>query len=93
MDGFRWVFPTEEAMKIEDLAVEQQAEASRIRDILMAGVRVEVEQIAVLLASRENRQLLGETEFRVRDAVHRLGARAYDAALSERKKRGTKGRA
>jgi hypothetical protein len=80
-------------MKFEDLAVEQQAEACRIRDILMAGVRVEVEQIAVLLASRENRQLLGETEFRVRDAVHRLGARAYDAALSERKKRGTKGRA
>lgn len=85
--------PRRMVVKFEDLTVEQQAEATRIKDILVAGMRVEAEQIAVLLASKRNRELFGETEFRVRDAVHRVGARAIDAALSERKKRGIKGRA
>ena len=72
------------------LTAEQEAEAVRIEDILKAQAAVEVKQIARLLASRSNRELLGETEFRIRDAVHRLGARGLEAALSERKKRGTK---
>jgi hypothetical protein len=72
-----------------DLTVEQQAEAERIEDIVMAGVRAEVGRIARLLASKENRHLFGETEFVVREAAHRLAARAFDAALSERKKGGT----
>ena len=38
-------------------------------------------------------QLLGRTEFEVRDSVHRLGARALEAALDERKKGGTRARA
>jgi hypothetical protein len=46
-----------------------------------------------LLASKPNRELLGHTEFQIRDACHRIGACAVDAALEERKKGGTKGRA
>ena len=72
------------------LTPEQEAEAERIEDILKAGATVEIRQVARLLASRSNRELLGETEFRLRDAMHRLGARGIDAALAERKKRGTK---
>ena len=34
-----------------------------------------------------------KTEFEVRDAVHRLGAQALQAALDERKKGATRGRA
>lgn len=75
------------------LTAEQEAEAVRIEDILKAQAAVEMKQIARLLASRSNRQLLGETEFRIREAVHRLGARGLEAALSERKKGGTAGRA
>lgn len=76
-----------------ELTVEQQAEAERIEDILKAKAAVEIRQIARLLASKSNRELLGKTEFQIRDAVHRLGAAGIDAALEERKKRGTEVRA
>lgn len=75
------------------LTAEQEAEAERIEDILKAGAQAELRRIARLLASKSNRELLGETEFQVRDAVLRLGARGVDAVLAERKKGGTKGRA
>jgi hypothetical protein len=76
-----------------NLTPEEEAEAERIEDIVKAGAAAEIRQIARLLASRSDRELLGATEFQVRDAVHRIGARAIDAALERRKKRGTKGRA
>jgi hypothetical protein len=76
-----------------ELTPEQEQEAERIADILMAKAQVRVRQIARLLASKSDRDLFGETEFQVRNAVHRLGADGIDAALSERKKRGTQGRA
>jgi hypothetical protein len=76
-----------------NLTPDQEAEAERIEDILLAGMRVEARRMARLLASRSNRELLGETEFQLRDAVHRIGARGIDAALEERKKRGTADRA
>lgn len=72
-----------------ELTAEQEAEAQRIEDILKAGASVEFRRMARLLASKSNRELLGETEFQIRDAVHRLGARGIDTALEERKKRGT----
>jgi hypothetical protein len=50
-------------------------------------------QIARLLASKPDAQLLGATEFEIRDRVHRLGAFALETALQERKKGGIKGRA
>ena len=72
------------------LTTEQEAEAERIEDIVRAGAVAEIRGVARLLASKDNRHLLGATEFQIRDAVHRIGARALDAVLSERKKRGTK---
>jgi hypothetical protein len=76
-----------------DLTEQQAEEAERIADILRAKAEAEVRFVSRLLASKSDRELLGETEFQIRDAVHRLGAQGIDAALSERKKRGTKGRA
>ncbi len=72
------------------LTPEQEAEASRIFDQAMAQARVELMRAARLVASKKNSELFGETEFALRDAVHRIGARTLDAALQERKKRGTK---
>ena len=81
------------------LTAVQEAEAERIEDNLKAAAAVEIRRIARLLASKENRHLFGETEFPVRDAVHRMAARGMDAALETRKrccsvreyaKRGTK---
>jgi hypothetical protein len=45
--------------------------------------------LARLLAAKADHELLGATEFQVRDAVHRLGARALEAALTGRKKGAT----
>ena len=71
----------------------QQAEANRIEELLLTRMRSEARLMATLLASKPNRELLGHTEFQIRDACHRIGACAVDAALEERKKGGTKGRA
>ena len=49
--------------------------------------------MARLLVSKPDEELLGATEFEIRDRVHKLGAHAIETALGERKKRGTKVRA
>lgn len=73
-----------------ELTEEQADKARRIRDVLAAKSAAVVDYMSRLLASRSNRELFGETEFLIRDAVHWLGAEGFDAALSERKKGGTK---
>jgi hypothetical protein len=70
----------------------QQAELSdRIFATLRQAAEADLRSLADLLASKEDRQLLGETEFEVRDLVHRIGAKALETALDERKKGGTEG--
>jgi hypothetical protein len=68
----------------------EQAELSdRIYHALRQAAEDDLRQLADLLASKPGCQLLGQTEFEVRDAVHELGAKAFEAALRERKKGGT----
>jgi hypothetical protein len=73
------------------LTPEQQAEADRIAERLMKTAAEEIRGIAELLASKPDDKLLGRTEFEVRDRVHRIGAKAIETALNERKKGGTGG--
>lgn len=77
---------------MDDLTLrpDQEAEAERIADILMGAMRVEAKQIGRLLASKSNENLFGQTEFQLRDLMLKVGAQGLDAALFERKKRGTK---
>jgi len=72
------------------LSPEQEAQAQRLFDLLQHPFLDEARRLARLLAAKPDAQLLGPTEFEVRDAVHRLGARALEAALDERKKGGTR---
>jgi hypothetical protein len=67
----------------------QEAEAQRLFELMQKPFLDEARKPARRLAAKPDHQLLGQTEFEVRDAVHRLGAKALD----ERKKGGTKGRA
>ena len=76
-----------------ELTPEQQDEARRLERVLMESVRGDIRLMAELLASKPDRQLLGRTEFEVRDIVHKIGAKAIEAALGERKKGGAEGRA
>lgn len=71
------------------LTDEQEQEAARIEEVVRGAAQVEIRQVCRLMASRKNREFFGQTEFTLRDAMHRIGARVLDAALEERKKRGT----
>jgi hypothetical protein len=76
-----------------DLRPEQKAEAQHLFEALQQPFLDEARRLAELLASKADAQLLGKTEFEVREAVHRLGANAIQTALEGRKKRGIRGRA
>jgi hypothetical protein len=71
---------------------QEQAELSdRIFHSLRQAAEADLRNLADLLASKPDRQLLGRTEFEVRDRVHKIGAKALETALDERKKGGIKG--
>jgi hypothetical protein len=69
---------------------QQKEQAERIYQTLLEAAETDLRGIAELLASRPDHQLLGRTEFEVRDLIHHLGAKAFQAALDERKKGDTK---
>ncbi len=73
-----------------DLTPQQEAEAQRLFEALQRPFLEEARHLARLLAAKPDAQLLGPTEFQVRDRVHHLGARALETALNERKKGGTR---
>jgi hypothetical protein len=75
------------------LTPEQEAEAQRLSQIILAKATEESLRLARLLVAKKDHEILGATEFEVRDRVHALGAFALETALNERKKGGTKGRA
>ena len=75
------------------LTAEQEAEAQHFYELIENAFLDEARQVARLLASKQDGQLLGQTEFQLRDALHRLGAKALETALNERKKGGIRSRA
>ena len=75
------------------LTAEQEAEAQRLADSIALRTKEELLQITRLLVSKKDHELFGQAEFEVRDLVHKIGARAIETAVNERKKGGTKGRA
>ena len=74
------------------LTPEQEAEAQVVFQRLKVAFEREALQLARVMASKEDRQVLGRTEFEVREHVHRLGAQVLESVLQERKKKGTRGR-
>ena len=75
------------------LTPEQEAEARRLAEIIVQKTQVEALQMARLLVSTPDHELLGATEFEIRERVHRIGAVAIETAVNQRKKGGTRGRA
>jgi hypothetical protein len=72
-----------------ELTAEQRAESDRILAALRQAAESDLRELADLLATKDDSDTLGATEFTVRDIVLRVGAKALQAALSERKKGGT----
>lgn len=75
------------------LSPEQEAAAQRLAAVILEKTKEETLRIARLLISKRDEELLGATEFEVRDRVHHIGAVAMETALNERKKGATKDRA
>jgi hypothetical protein len=74
------------------LTPDQEAAAHVLYQRFKDAFDHEARQLARLMASKDDRQLLGATEFEVRDRVHALGAQVLETALRERKKGDTRGR-
>ena len=72
------------------LTPDQAALSERIYQSLRQAAESDLRLLADLLASKPDHQLLGPTEFEVRERVHKIGAKALRAALQERKKGGTR---
>ena len=72
-----------------DLTPDQEADALRIYETLRRAADAELMALARLLAGKADGDLLGATEFQVRDRVLRVGAKAIEAALAGRKKGAT----
>lgn len=75
------------------LTADQQAEVKRLRELMLEAAAADITELAELLATKTDATLLGETEFHVRDIVRRVGAKAIETALAERKKGGATVRA
>jgi hypothetical protein len=74
-----------------DLSPEQEAEAQRLAAIIGKRAQEEALQMMRIMVSKPDRQLLGATEFEIRERAHQLAAHAIETAVNERKKRGIKG--
>ena len=73
------------------LTPEQEAHAQRLAAIIGRKAQEEALNMARIMASKPDAQLLGTTEFQIRERAHQLAAHAIETALNERKKGGTKG--
>ena len=75
------------------LSPEQEADVQRMAAIVTKKAQEEVVYMLRLLASKPDAELLGASEFEIRDRAHKIAAQAIETVLNERKKRGTEGRA
>jgi hypothetical protein len=73
-----------------DLTPEQQDRAQILAEEALKAAEGEFRQMAELLASQSDGQLLGTTEFQVRDLVHKAAARMIQAEIDHRQKKITK---
>jgi hypothetical protein len=80
-------------MSTPDLTPEQEAHAQELAQTMLKALEGDVLQMTRLLASKPDHQVLGQTEFQIRDLVHQIGAKALQAELEARQKKVTKDRA
>lgn len=77
-------------MTSQNLSSEQELEAQRVAKLLQESLASDILGLARLLVSKKDSEIFGKTEFEARDLVHKMGAKAFETVLNERKKGGTK---
>jgi len=80
-------------MPSTELTPEQEAHAQELAQVVLKAMELDILQMTRLLASKPDHLVLGQTEFQVRDIVHRIGAKAIQAELDARQKKATEDRA
>lgn len=80
-------------MFIAELTPEQEAHAQELAEVVLKAMEQDVLQMTRLLASKPDPEVLGQTEFQVRDILHQIGAKVFQAELEARQKKTTKVRA
>ena len=76
----------EDARLVDGMTPEEFAEVQRVHQVMLKAMDKELWQLAQFMVTRRDDQLLGETEFAVRDKVLRMGAQALGATIDDRKK-------
>ena len=71
------------------LTPEQKAESDRLFAALQQAAVTDLRELADLLATKDDSNTFGSTEYTVRDIALRIGAKALESALEGRKKGGT----
>jgi len=71
-----------------ELSEAQEAEAQRIYERLRGAFDTELHAMSRFMASKQNGELFGQTEYELRDRVHELGAWVLETAADERQKKG-----
>lgn len=74
------------------LSTEKEAEVQVLKERLRELMDDELTQIARLLVDKPDREIFGETEFQLRDILLKVGAKALEEHLRQ-KKMATTGRA
>ena len=69
----------------QPLSPELEAKAHELVARLRPQADSELLALARLLVSKEDHEIFGETEFQARDIMHRIGAEAFAARLTEKK--------
>jgi hypothetical protein len=71
--------------KQHPLSLEQEAEAQALALRFRELAEEEFLEMARLLVGKPDREIFGETEFEIRDLVHKVGAKALQERLSQKK--------
>jgi hypothetical protein len=67
---------------------QQVEEAQRVFEVTRKSASDELWRMCCLMASKQDSEMLGKTEFELRDMAHRIGAKTLEAAVNERRKKG-----
>ena len=71
-----------------ELTPEQEAEAQALLAKLKPAWEQDALELCRLMASKQDHEILGQTEYQVRDLVHGMGAKALELTANERAKKG-----
>jgi hypothetical protein len=76
---------SEEAMtNTQELTAEQEAQVQELATLITEAVASDVLKIARLLVCKDTRHTFGQTEFHLRDLIHRAGAKALELSLRKK---------